>query len=240
MRGSASAGGSGRTSRGVNRVCGCVVGMALGTSLLSGCATGAYQQAERAAQTGDWPTAIVAYERALVETRGRADVRIALTRAKLNASRHHHDAARALEERGDLAAALGEYQMALEHDPSNGQTRDRIGAIEVTLQDRSVRSGGPEIKGQAEFITLDPASRKPLSLQFSDASLTDILDFIGRATGVNVVYDPQFQDRSFSVRLDGVTLEEALDVILTANEYFYKVLTPRAISVTSGTRPRTR
>lgn len=78
---------------------------------------------------------------------------------------------------------------------------------------------------------LDPASRELLSIRFVDASLKDILDFIGNATGINVIYDSQFQDRSYSVQLDGVTIEEALDLILTANGYFYKVLSPRTISV---------
>ena len=46
-----------------------------------------------------------------------------------------------------------------------------------------------------------------------------------------MIYDQQFQDRSYSVELDGVTIEEALDLILTANGYFYKVLRPRSIFV---------
>ena len=78
---------------------------------------------------------------------------------------------------------------------------------------------------------LDPASRELLSIRFVDASLRDILDFIGNATGINVIYDSQFQDRLYSVALDDVTIEEALDLILTANGYFYKVLSPRSVAV---------
>ena len=51
------------------------------------------------------------------------------------------------------------------------------------------------------------------------------------ATGINVIYDSQFQDRLYSVALDDVTIEEALDLILTANGYFYKVLSPRSVAV---------
>jgi type II secretory pathway component GspD/PulD (secretin) len=80
---------------------------------------------------------------------------------------------------------------------------------------------------------LDPSSRQPLRIHFSDASVKAILDFIGDATGINVIYDPQFQDRSYTVDLDGVTIEEALDVILTANGYFYQVLHRREIIVAS-------
>ncbi len=123
MRGSAAACRSARTARAVHRLYGCVVGMALGAGLLSGCATGAYQQGERSAQAGDWEPAIVSYRRALREAPGSADVRIALVRAKLNASRHHIDAAQEFEARDELAAALAEYEKARGYDPSNGQTR---------------------------------------------------------------------------------------------------------------------
>ena len=80
---------------------------------------------------------------------------------------------------------------------------------------------------------LVPASREPLSLRFTDASVRDILDIIGDAAGINILYDPEFQDHTYSIQLDGVTVEEALDLILTANQYFYKVVTPRAIRATS-------
>ena len=82
---------------------------------------------------------------------------------------------------------------------------------------------------------MDPASAEPLRLQFTDAGLQDILDFIGNATGINVTYDQQFQDRAYSVRLNGVTIEEALDQILTANQYFYKVINSRSLIVVPDT-----
>lgn len=78
--------------------------------------------------------------------------------------------------------------------------------------------------------TLTPGSSAPLSLRFTDASLQDILDIIGEAAGINILYDPEFQDRTYSIELDGVTVEEALDLVLTANQHFYKVLSPRVIS----------
>ena len=137
MRRSTVACGLARTVRGVQPLLGCAGGFALGAGLLSGCATGAYQQGERSARAGDWEPAVASYQRALREAPGRADVRIALERAKLNASRHHIEVARAFEARNDLAGALAEYQTARGYDPSNGQTRDRIAAIDYKIRDRS-------------------------------------------------------------------------------------------------------
>ena len=65
----------------------------------------------------------------------------------------------------------------------------------------------------------------------TSSSLRDILNFIGTATGINITYDQQFVDKPYSVNLDGVTIEEALQQVLSANGYYYKVINPRTIIV---------
>ena len=61
---------------------------------------------------------------------------------------------------------------------------------------------------------LNPASRDPLVFDFRETSLQDLIDIIGDATGINVSYDEQFQDREVTIRIDGLTLEETLDHVL--------------------------
>ena len=221
-----------------------IVVMALVSSALSGCAAGrAYGRGNELAQAGDWDTAVVYYTRALQEDPDRPEYRIALERAMLYASRAHLALARAFEEQGELAGALVEYRKTSEYDPSNSQATAKVGELEATIRDliEAARPRPPieQMRAQASQETqpplLSPTSREPLRLQFTDASLRDILDFIGDATGINVTYDPQFQDRQFTVELDGVTIEEALNQILNANESFYKVLNQRTIIVIPDT-----
>ena len=217
---------------------GCLIGLALNAGLLLGCATGSYQLGERAGRAGDWDAAVASYERALLEHPRRADVRIALARARIRATWNHLDTARDLEARDKLVAALAEYERALVYDPSLGAARDRITALEREISEPNTLEAPPRRPGSSAGLRtapplLDPSSRERLDIRFSDASLRDILDFIGDVTGINVIYDEQFQDRTYSVELNGVTLEEALDVILTANQYFYVVLNGRAIGVRS-------
>ena len=45
------------------------------------------------------------------------------------------------------------------------------------------------------------------------------------------MYDEQFQDRRYSVDLDGVTFTDALKVSLTETQRFFRVLGSGAISV---------
>jgi type II secretory pathway component GspD/PulD (secretin) len=68
-------------------------------------------------------------------------------------------------------------------------------------------------------------------IRFNNTPLRDILGFIGSSTGINVTYDRQYQDRNYTVQLDGVTLEQALNQILGVNGLSYKVLSERSILI---------
>ena len=64
-------------------------------------------------------------------------------------------------------------------------------------------------------------------MSFNNTSLRDIMNFIASSTGINVTFDRQYTDRAFTVQLDGVTLEQALNQILSVNQLSYKVLSRR-------------
>ena len=212
--------------------------------LVAGCATGAaFRHGQEAARNGDWDRAVEHYRIAVQEEPRNAAYRAALQRAMLSASRAHLDVARALEADGSLAEAVREYRIASELDPSNSYAAGRALELERNIRDRleasRPRSPIEEMQDIARRETepplLDPTSGEPLSLRFVDQSLQDILDFMGNATGINISYDQQFQDRVYTVELDGVTLEQALDQILIANQHFYKVLSPRSLIVAPET-----
>ena len=218
--------------------------LASAAALLAGCATtAAFRDGERAAQVEDWDSAVDYYRQALQDDPGNAEYRIALHRAMINAAREHYARAEALEETGALVEAVRAYRRAGELDAGNNDALYRAAELERAIRDRieASRSRAPiedmrDVASRAaDPPLLEPASGEPLSLRFVDQSVQDILDFIGNATGVNINYDQQFQDRQYSVQLDGVTVEEALDQILMANQYFYKVLGPRNVIVAPDT-----
>ena len=214
------------------------------TALLAGCATtAAFRDGERAAQVEDWDSAVEYYRQAVQDEPHNAEYRVALHRAMINAAREHYARAEALEETGALVEAVRAYRRAGELDPGNNDALYRAAELERAIRDRieASRSRAPiedmrDVASRAaDPPLLEPASGEPLSLRFVDQSVQDILDFIGNATGVNINFDQQFQDRQYSVQLDGVTVEEALEQILMANQYFYKVLGPRNVIVVPDT-----
>ena len=216
----------------------------LAAAMVASCATGrAFSRGQEAARAGDWDAAVGFYRQALQDDPDRPDYKIALERAMLAASQMYTTRAREFEAANQPEEALRAYRKALEFEPSNRPVALRASEIERMLRDRLEASAPrPEIeklREQARRQTtepiLNPASRDPLSIRFTNAGIRDVLNFIGNATGINVTYDRDFQDRSITLNLEGVTLEQALQQIMVANQLFYKVLNERTIIVAADT-----
>ena len=206
---------------------------------VSGCAAGrAFRKGDEAARSGDWDTAVVEYTKAVQANPDRAEYKIALERATQSASREHISRAHDLEAKDQLDAALLEYRRALELDASNRLAAARAIEIEKIIRDRiEATRPRPKIEGmlsearRASTPLLSPTAPLPVVSFGPNASVRDILNFIGNATGINVTYDATYQDKAYTVRLEDVTLEQALQQITSANQLFYKVLNPKTIIV---------
>ena len=209
-------------------------------ALVTGCAAGrAFRRGESAARAGDWDTAVVQYQRAVQEDPDNASFRIALERAMISASIVHLDQARVLEARGQLDEALREYRRASDMDPPNRQIAAKVLELERTMRDQAEAARTRPSMQQLRDTARDSTAPPPLfnlnsivePLRFNQVQLRDILNSIGQSTGINITYESTFSDRAYSVQLENVTLAEALQQILSANQLFYKVVNQRTILV---------
>jgi general secretion pathway protein D len=212
------------------------------TVLVAGCASGrAFRKGREAARAGDWDTAVKYYTDALHSSPENPQYKIELERAMQNAAREHISRARDLEQKDQLDAALLEYKKAVEMDATNRLAAVRAAELERMIRERIEKSRPPpaieRLRQQArtQAVILNPADRTPLKLSFNNSSLRDILNYIGSLTGINIQYDQAYRDLPYTVTLEGVPLEEALQQILSVNGYFYKVLNPSTIVIAPDT-----
>jgi len=212
--------------------------VALAVMLVACAASRAFTRGERAARAGDWDAAVEYYRTAVQQDPDRAEYKIALERATFSAATMHGDRGRKAEEEGRLEDALREYRRATELDPSNRQVAAKAAEIERMIRERiEAQRPRPEIdrlREQARRLAPEPIlnPQQPLGpVRFTNSSLRDILTFMGEQTGINVTFDRDFPDRQVSVNLEGVTLEQALQMIMVSNQLFYKVLNERTIIV---------
>ena len=212
-----------------------VIALALAAS---GCgASRSFGRGENASRIGDWDAAVEHYRRAVQESPDRTDYKIALERAMINASHQHLNQAQLFEARGELEAALREYRRASDFDPPNRQLAAKVTEVERRIRDQyeaQPRNNIAQLREQARQAGPPPLIKLTEVLpgiRFENTSIRDILNTIANATGINVTYDRDYQDRAYTVQLNGVTLEQALTQILSANQLFYKVINDRTIMV---------
>jgi general secretion pathway protein D len=224
-------------------------GILLATAILaSGCAASkAFRQGEGAVRSGNLDEAVAAYRRAVQADPQNPNYAIALQRTMVAASRAHLDRGKEYEDRDQLEAALGEYRLASEYDPSNRTVTVKMAALEQTIRSRveAARPRPPieQLRAQARASTappiLNPASRDPLKFSFPNAQVKDVLGFVANLTGINITYDRDVPDgRPISIQLDGVTLEQALNQIMTMAQLSYKIVNPQSIFVFPDTQPK--
>jgi general secretion pathway protein D len=209
--------------------------------LVACAASRAFTRGERAARAGDWDSAVEYFRTAVQQDPDRADYKISLERATFAAATAHADRGRKAEEEGRLDDALREYRKATELDPSNRQVAAKAADLERIIRERIEASRPrPEIdklREQARRLSPEPLLNplQPLGpVRFNNATIRDILTFMGEQTGINVTFDRDagtIVDRQISVNLEGVTLEQALQQIMLTNQLFYKVLNERTIIV---------
>jgi general secretion pathway protein D len=207
----------------------------------SGCAASrAFRRGQEAVRTADWDAAVAHFTAAVQANPDSAEYKINLRRAQEEAARMHAEKGRELEKQDQLEGALAEYRRALELVSTDRVTRAKVAELERTIRER-IEATRPkpqidQLRAQAARLNapplLNPASREPLRLNFGQqASLRDILNFIGTASGINITYDAGVVDKPYSINLEGVTVEEALQQVLSANQYYYKVVNPRTIII---------
>jgi general secretion pathway protein D len=189
-----------------------------------GASRGAFEAGERSAKAGDWDRAVAFYEKAAREEPESVEYRIALQRARLEASRFHLRRARERKEASDFAGASAELELALRYDPGNEYAREEL---EETRASR-------EEPGE---VDLPRGTGTRIRLKFAEeTSLDVVLRALGKLAGVNVLFDESYRDRTVTVDLSGVTFEEALELLLSTNGLYYKRVDSATVRVATPSR----
>ena len=79
-------------------------------------------------------------------------------------------------------------------------------------------------------VELAPISNVPITVKLTDKSDT-VYRTIGQLAGINVLFDPDYTPRPIKVELNGVTLEEALEITALESKTFWRPVTLNTIFV---------
>jgi general secretion pathway protein D len=83
-------------------------------------------------------------------------------------------------------------------------------------------------------VELAPISNQPITLKLSEDTKV-IYETIGKLAGINVLFDPDYTSRRIKIELNGVTLNQALEIVSMESKTFWRPVTPNTIFVAADT-----
>lgn len=171
-------------------------------------------------------------------------------RLRFTAASLHVKHGEALRDQGDVTAALTEFLRALEIDPSNElaqqeirATRNKAVADQGKAQEQQDRetpipqSVEHEMSEIAGPIQLKPISEEPLTLHMSEDAKV-VYETVGKAAGINVLFDPEYTSKRIQVDLANTNLYDALRIVGVVSDTFWRPITPNTIFVAQNSRQK--
>jgi general secretion pathway protein D len=223
-----------------------VIALAVAALLgLAGCTSyRGYRQAQAAEATGDWDRAVIHYLELVTQNPSDLRYRAALLRAKIQASHAHFEQAKKFRDAGLAEQAMVELQQSVQLDPTNQYARAELQKLREELE--AQQAGGRRetletIKQRAQGLlaqppVLDPRSPEPIDLDFPEpVSVKQIYQALGKAFGINILFDPSLRDQALPIQLRDVDAQNALEILMRTAGHFYKVLDSHSIIVVPDT-----
>jgi general secretion pathway protein D len=199
-----------------------------------------YRRAQIAEQHEDWDRAVLQYLELVDRYPNKVTYRTGLLRSKLRASQGHFEKGKRFHEAGALERAFGEYQQAVQLDPTNQYARVELEKLREQLvanDQRTLASSLEDLKEKTRGTRpqpplLNPRATEPISLEFpKPVSVFDIYRALGKAFGINILFDPKLRDQQIGIELRDVDAQRALEILMRTAGHFYKVLDEQSIIV---------
>ncbi len=167
--------------------------------------------------------------------------RTAFERTRFYAAASHVHRGQIMRDAGKLEEALTEFQKGLDIDPSSfiaqqelKRTQQMIKEAQNPQPQASSAPGSTALRRRLEGaqgpVELAPISNLPITLKLTEKTNV-IYETVGKLAGINVLFDPDYTARQVRIELNGVTLEDALEIISFETKTFWRPVTPNTIFV---------
>jgi general secretion pathway protein D len=200
-----------------------------------------YKEAQKAEAAGNDDAAFNLYQQAAQKAPDDMRIRTSLYRVRVSAASIHISQGRKLLNSGDLQGALQEFLHASEIDPANEAALQEIAVVRRRMGQAEQGIPTPETSRERQLqsmgspVQLKPVSNEPLTLHMTEDSKV-VYQAIGRAAGINVLFDPDYVSKRIQVDLTNSTLMDALRIVGVISGTFWRPITSNTIFVAQDTR----
>ena len=215
-----------------------------GAGLHAQSANSLYKSGQTAEAREDYDAAFDFFQKANAKNPKEMAYRTALYRVRVSASAMHLTRGRKLLQSGDEQGALAEFLHAAAIDPGNEAAQQEIAHVRQkngqSAPEGDVALPQPageqqEIDSISQPVDLRPLSNEPLTLHMTEDAKV-IYQAIGKAAGVNVLFDPDYNSKRIQVDLNNVSLLDALRIVGTMSGTFWRPITSNTLFVAQNTR----
>jgi general secretion pathway protein D len=206
-----------------------------------------FKRGENAEAKEDYDTAFNDYQQAATKAPKDLAVRTALARVRVTDSAVHLTKGRKLVQAGDEQGALVELLHAAEIDPGDEAAQQEIAKLRLKHGEAAPpgsENNLPEEAGTQEEldtmsapVELKPISNEPLTLHYTEDAKV-IYQAIGKAAGINVLFDPDYTSKRIQVDLTNMNLLDALRIVGTLSGTFWRPITENTIFVAQNSRAK--
>jgi len=141
---------------------------------------------------------------------------------RLKDARGQNREADRLAQLGRTEEAMEGYARAAELDPS---FREPLESISKLTEEQQV-------------LNRDDRRMKPVTLRFRNAGLKEVLEGIGKAGGINLIFDKDVRNDPVTISIQDTPFEEAFNLILNSNSLFAHTVSEGVMIVSPNTRQK--
>ena len=215
----------------------------LPTAALADQAKKLYDQGKAAEAGEKYEAAYDLYSKALQLKPAEIRYKAAVYRTRFLAGASYVHRGQKLRDQGKLEDALVLFEKAYLIDPASDIAQQEIRRTKAMLDAKGGGGAGAakaispmrkRLEEAQEPVELVPISNVPITLKLTEDSKV-IYQTIGKLAGLNVLFDPDYTSKRISVELNGVTIDQALQVVALESKTFWRPVTPNTLFVASDT-----
>ncbi len=167
--------------------------------------------------------AIEQFKRALTIEPSSSEHQAGLLEAlRLKDARGQNREADRLAQLGRADEAMEAYARAAELDPSFKEPLDSIS----------------KLTEEQQALNRDDRRKQPVTLRFRNAGLKEVLEGIGKAGGINLIFDKDVRNDPVTIGIQDTPFEEAFNLILNSNSLFAQTVSPGVMIVSPNTKQK--
>ena len=141
---------------------------------------------------------------------------------RLNDARGQNREADRLAQLGRTDEAMEAYAKAAELDPSLKEPLESIS----------------KLTEEQQALNRDDRRKQPVTLRFRNAGLKEVLEGIGKAGGINLIFDKDVRNDPVTISIQDTPFNEAFNLLLNSNSLFAQTVSPGVMIISPNTKQK--